>query len=155
MPQRRPLILSLSAVAASAALGVPGRALALGTGDTLNTDDFLRMVTGVRYKDMPRGTGAEPKKGQQVTVNYTGWIFEEPRIGKKFDSSADHGQAFTFALGTGQVIPGWDQGVSTMRVGGTRVMILPPRLAYGDHGAGDAIPANATLVFSVELLSIA
>lgn len=155
MLQRRPFFLSLSALAALAALGVPARAWALATGDTLDTDDFLRMVTGVRYKDVPRGTGAEPRKGQQVTVNYTGWIFEDPKIGKKFDSSADHGQPFTFTLGTGQVIPGWDQGVSTMRVGGTRIMILPSRLAYGEHGAGDAIPPNATLVFSVELLSIA
>lgn len=155
MLQRRPLLIGLSAAATAATFGLPAQAFALGSGDTLDTDDFIRMVTGVRYKDMPRGTGAQPKKGQQVTVNYTGWIFDEPKIGKKFDSSADHGQPFTFTLGTGQVIPGWDQGVSTMRVGGTRVMILPARLAYGEHGAGDVIPANATLVFSVELLSIA
>ena len=155
MLHRRPFLLSLSAVGIAATLGVPVPALALESGDTLDTDDFLRMVTGVRYKDTPRGTGAQPKKGQQVTVNYTGWLFNEPKVGKKFDSSADHGQPFAFTLGAGQVIPGWDQGVSTMRVGGTRILILPSRLAYGDHGAGDVIPANATLVFSVELLGIA
>ena len=121
----------------------------------MNTDDYLRMVTGVRYRDEPRGTGPEPKKGEKVTVNYTGWVFDEPKLGRKFDSSADHGGPFTFTFGGGEVIPGWDQGVSTMHVGGKRIMILPSRLAYGEKGAGDVIPPNATLLFEVELLSIA
>jgi peptidylprolyl isomerase len=135
--------------------GLAREARALDTGDHVDTDGFLHMVTGVRYRDDKRGTGPEPRKGQKVTVNYTGWIFDDAdRVGKKFDSSADHGSAFSFVLGTGQVIPGWDQGVSTMRVGGTRTMILPARLAYGERGAGGVIPANATLIFVVELLAV-
>ena len=149
MLHRRALLLSLPLAV------LPARARALQPGDTVNTDDYLRMVTGVRYKDERHGTGPEPRKGQKVTVNYTGWIFEDPKIGKKFDSSADHGGPFTFAFGGGEVIAGWDQGVSTMHVGGTRVMILPSRLAYGEKGAGSVIPPNATLIFEVELLSIA
>ena len=154
MLQRRALLLSLPAAAAVGMTALPGRAYALQPGDTVNTDDYLRMVTGVRYKDEPRGTGPEPRKGQKVTVNYTGWIFEDPKVGKKFDSSADHGSAFTFTFGGGEVIAGWDQGVSTMHVGGKRILILPSRLAYGEKGAGSVIPPNATLIFEVELLSI-
>ncbi len=154
MLQRRALLLSLPATAAVGMTALPGRAYALQPGDTVNTDEYLRMVTGVRYKDEPRGTGPEPRKGQKVTVNYTGWIFEDPKVGKKFDSSADHGGAFTFTFGGGEVIAGWDQGVSTMHVGGKRILILPSRLAYGEKGAGSEIPPNATLIFEVELLSI-
>ena len=149
MLQRRALLLSLPLLAS-----LPARALALQSGDPVNTDDFLQMVTGVRYKDEPRGTGPEPRKGQKVTVNYTGWIFDDGKIGKRFDGSADHGGPFTFTFGAGEVIAGWDQGVSTMHVGGKRLMILPSRLAYGDKGAGSMIPPNATLIFEVELLSI-
>ncbi len=154
MLQRRALILSLPLAASLGITALPRRAYALQSGDTVNTDDFLRMVTGVRYKDEPRGTGPEPHKGQKVTVKYTGWIFEDPKVGKKFDSSDGHGGSFTFTFGGGEVIAGWDQGVSTMHVGGKRMMILPSRLAYGEHGAGSAIPPNATLIFEVELLSI-
>lgn len=154
MLQRRALLLSLPLAGAAGMTALPARAWALQAGDTVNTDDFLRMVTGVRYKDEPRGTGAEPRKGQKVTVNYTGWIFDDPKVGKKFDSSADHGGSFSFTFGGGQVIAGWDQGVSTMHAGGKRIMILPSRLAYGEHGAGSVIPPNATLIFEVELLSI-
>ena len=149
----RRLVIAAPALTIGLAL-LPARARALQSGDKIATEPYLQMVTGVRYIDQVRGTGPEPRKGQKVTVNYTGWIFADDTIGKKFDSSAEHGGPFSFALGTGQVIPGWDQGVSTMRVGGTRIMILPPRLAYGEHGAGSAIPPNATLIFTVELLSV-
>lgn len=152
MPSRR---LFIHGIALLAAGGLSAVARAAATGDTIDTDDFLSMVTGVRFRDIVRGTGPQPKKGQKVTVNYTGWLFDDGKLGRKFDASADHGQPLTFTLGAGEVIPGWDQGVSTMRVGGKRRLILPPSLAYGEHGAGGGvIPPNATLVFDVELLSI-
>ena len=96
------------------------------------------------------GTGPEAIKGKQVSVHYTGWLTD----GKKFDSSRDHGQPFQFALGRGQVITGWDQGVAGMKVGGKRKLTIPPELAYGDEGAGGVIPPNATLVFEVELIAV-
>lgn len=152
MPSRRQFLHGLAFAAAS---GVVGTARAAATGDVIDTDNFLSMVTGVRFKDIVRGTGPQPKKGEKVTVNYTGWLFDDGKLGRKFDSSFDHGQPLTFTLGAGEVIPGWDQGVSTMRVGGKRRLILPPSLAYGEHGAGNGvIPPDATLVFDVELLSI-
>jgi peptidylprolyl isomerase len=105
--------------------------------------------SGLRYIDLKAGTGATPKPGQTVTVNYTGWLLN----GTKFDASADHGQAFSFAFGQGQVIKGWDEGLSTMKVGGQRRLIIPPDLGYGTRGAGGAIPPCATLIFDVELLA--
>ena len=96
------------------------------------------------------GTGASPKSGETVTVHYTGWLAD----GTKFDSSIDRGEPFAFALGTGQVIGGWDQGVATMRVGDKARLTIPPELAYGAAGFPGAIPPNATLIFEVELLSI-
>ena len=104
----------------------------------------------LQIEDMVVGTGPEATKGKQVTVHYTGWLTD----GKKFDSSKDHGQAFQFALGRGQVIPGWDQGVTGMKVGGKRKLTIPPELGYGQQGAGGVIPPNATPVFEVELLGV-
>ena len=104
--------------------------------------------TGLQYEDLVVGQGPQPRYGQTVTVNYTGWLTD----GTKFDSSLDKGQPFQFVLGAREVIQGWDQGVSTMRVGGRRRLIVPPALAYGDRGAGGVIPPGATLVFEVELL---
>ncbi|MBN6152633.1 FKBP-type peptidyl-prolyl cis-trans isomerase [Xanthomonas sp. AmX2] len=103
------------------------------------------------------GSGAEATPGSLVTVHYTGWLYDEKakdRRGEKFDASADHGQPFSFPLGGGQVIRGWDEGVAGMRVGGTRTLMIPPDYGYGDRGAGGAIPPRASLVFEVELLDV-
>lgn len=106
--------------------------------------------SGLRYVDETVGTGPMPHAGQTVTVNYIGTLAD----GTKFDSSYDHHEPFSFAIGEGQVIKGWDEGVATMRVGGKRKLIVPPQLAYGAAGAGGVIPPNATLVFQIELLSV-
>ncbi len=107
--------------------------------------------TGLKYVDLKVGTGASPKKGNKVSVHYTGWLLD----GKKFDSSVDRGQPFEFNIGTGQVIKGWDEGVMSMQVGGKRKLIIPPDLAYGQRAVGGGlIPPNSTLIFEVELLGI-
>jgi len=110
--------------------------------------------SGLRIIDVTQGTGPVPHPGQTVTVNYTGWLFVDGKKGKKFDSSLDRNQPFSFTLGQGQVIKGWDEGLSTMHVGGKRTLIIPPDLGYGARGAGGVIPPNATLMFDVELLGV-
>ncbi len=104
----------------------------------------------VKIEDLKVGTGDEAKTGNTVEVHYTGWLTD----GKKFDSSLDRGQPFSFKLGAGMVIKGWDQGVAGMKVGGKRKLTIPPELGYGDRGAGGVIPPKATLVFEVELLKV-
>ncbi len=106
--------------------------------------------SGLKYEDLTEGEGAAAEEGQTVSVHYTGWLTD----GVKFDSSKDRGQPFQFSLGAGHVIKGWDEGVQGMKPGGVRKLMIPPQLGYGVHGAGSAIPPNATLVFEVELLDI-
>ncbi len=107
--------------------------------------------------DQRAGTGAVAAPGADVTVHYTGWLFDEKAAdqrGKKFDSSVDRNEPFTFLLGAGRVIRGWDEGVAGMQVGGKRVLMIPSELGYGRKGAGGVIPPNGSLVFEVELLDV-
>ncbi len=113
------------------------------------------MSTGLQTIDTQPGTGAEARKGQTVTVHYTGWLYQNGQQGAKFDSSRDRNDPFRFALGAGMVIRGWDEGVAGMKVGGQRTLIIPPELGYGARGAGGVISPNATLKFDVELLAVA
>jgi len=126
------------------------RAGAPAAPTAVDAADYITTTTGLKYYDFVIGDGPSPTVGQGVVVNYTGWLLD----GGKFDSSLDRGEPFPFAIGVGQVIPGWDEGVLTMKVGGTRQLVIPPDLAYGEQGAGGVIPPNATLVFEVELLEI-
>ncbi len=103
-----------------------------------------------KIEDLTKGQGPEAVRGKTVEVHYTGWLTD----GKKFDSSVDRNEPFSFRLGAGEVIEGWDRGVAGMKVGGKRKLTLPPELAYGARGAPPDIPPNATLVFEVELLSV-
>ncbi len=105
---------------------------------------------GLKYEDLVEGDGDSANAGMQVTVHYTGWLED----GTKFDSSLDRNDPFSFKLGSGQVIRGWDQGVEKMQVGGKRRLTIPSHLGYGARGAGGVIPPNATLIFEVELLAV-
>jgi FKBP-type peptidyl-prolyl cis-trans isomerase len=130
--------------------------------DPLTNDDFApelgvdldamtQTASGLYYQDLEVGEGAEAVTGSAATVHYEGFLAN----GNKFDSSRDRDEPFTFAVGIGGVIPGFDEGVSGMRVGGVRKLVIPPELAYGESGAGTVIPPNATLVFDIELLEVA
>ncbi len=110
--------------------------------------------SGLQYEDTTPGTGAAPAKGQTCVMHYTGWLWQDGAKGAKFDSSVDRGRPFSFPLGQGRVIKGWDEGVATMKQGGKRTLLIPPDLGYGPRGAGGVIPPNATLLFEVELLDI-
>ncbi|WP_158754061.1 FKBP-type peptidyl-prolyl cis-trans isomerase [Dyella sp. S184] len=139
------LLLSLFAVFTLAACTVAPPAQATGSVDKLTVID------------QKVGTGAEAKDGMTVLVHYTGWLYDDSakdKHGKKFDSSRDRDEPFSFMLGQGNVIAGWDQGVVGMHVGGKRILLIPATLGYGANGAGDDIPPNASLVFEVELLKV-
>ena len=110
--------------------------------------------SGLKYVDAKVGAGEEAIKGMTVSVHYTGWLYSNGKRGAKFDSSVGRGQPFSFKLGAGQVIKGWDEGVAGMKVGGKRELFIPPNLGYGANGAGSVIPPNATLDFEVELLKV-
>jgi len=127
---------------------VPSDAAAQTAGKTMTTASGLQII------DSTVGTGATPKPGQICVMHYTGWLYENGKKGKKFDSSVDRNEPFEFPIGARKVIAGWDEGVATMKVGGKRTLIIPPELGYGARGAGGVIPPNATLMFDVELLGV-
>jgi len=122
--------------------------------EAANAQPVTTTPSGLKIIDLKVGTGPSPKPGQTCVMNYTGWLYENGNKGKKFDSSLDRNQPFSFPIGQHQVIAGWDEGVATMKVGGKRTLIIPPELGYGARGAGGVIPPNATLIFDVELLAV-
>src|ERR1700712_1329561 len=126
----------------------PSGAAAQTAGKTMTT------ASGLQITDSTIGTGAAPKPGQICVMHYTGWLYQGGAKGQKFDSSLDRGKPFEFPIGRQRVIPGWDEGVASMKVGGKRTLIIPPELGYGARGAGGVIPPNATLIFEVELLDV-
>lgn len=115
---------------------------------------MIQTPSGLQYDDTSPGTGQSPTQGQTCVMHYTGWLWENEAKGDKFDSSVDRGRPFSFKIGVGQVIAGWDEGVGSMQVGGKRTLLIPPDLGYGARGAGGVIPPNATLLFEVELLEL-
>jgi peptidylprolyl isomerase len=149
MPSISPLAAFALGAALAAAAATSAPATAQQPGQQMTTTS-----SGLQFTDTTVGTGASPKTGQRCVMHYTGWLYQNGAKGTKFDSSLDRGQPFEFAIGTGQVIKGWDEGVATMKVGGKRTLIIPPALGYGARGAGGVIPPNATLMFDVELLAL-
>ncbi len=145
---RAALALALAAaVTASLSTGASAQ-VGAQVGTTVTTPSGLKMT------DTVVGTGATPRRGQTCVMHYTGWLYQNGTKGQKFDSSLDRGRPFEFPIGMQRVIPGWDEGVATMKVGGKRTLIIPPELGYGSRGAGGVIPPNATLIFEVELLDV-
>jgi FKBP-type peptidyl-prolyl cis-trans isomerase FkpA len=144
---------------AGALLALATAAVAAGCTGSTSGADTAQIATvapdaGLQITDTKVGTGITPKPGQSCVVHYTGWIYENGVKGKKFDSSVDRKTPFSFVLGDHKVIEGWERGVSTMKVGGKRTIIIPPALAYGQAGQGASIPPNATLIFDIELLKV-
>lgn len=128
--------------------------LFIGVCDVMAESKAVTTKSGLKYVDTTVGTGTEAVAGKKVSVDYTGWLDAKGEKGEKFDSSKDHGQKFSFPLGAGRVIKGWDEGVAGMKVGGKRTLYIPSELGYGSHGAGGAIPPNANLIFDVELFDV-
>lgn len=131
-------------------LGAAAVLLAGCSEDEAEAGKLVTTPSGLQYQDLKAGSGASPKAGQTVVVHYTGTLAD----GKKFDSSRDSNRPFSFQLGTGQVIKGWDEGIATMKTGGRRKLIIPADLGYGAQGFPPVIPPNATLTFDVELLEL-
>jgi peptidylprolyl isomerase len=126
----------------------------LPTAASAQVGTAVTTPSGLKMTDTVVGTGATPRRGQTCVMHYTGWLYQNGAKGQKFDSSLDRGRPFEFPIGMQRVIPGWDEGVATMKVGGKRTLIIPPELGYGSRGAGGVIPPNATLIFEVELLDV-
>jgi peptidylprolyl isomerase len=146
---RRCAVIALALMTVTAVVTIDASAaIAQTAGKPMTTQSGLQII------DTKAGTGASPKTGQICVMHYTGWLYENGAKGKKFDSSVDRGAPFEFPIGTHRVIPGWDEGVATIKVGGKRTLIIPPELGYGARGAGGVIPPNATLIFDVELLEV-
>jgi peptidylprolyl isomerase len=150
------IFLTALAVALSFSLVVSAgaRAAAPGQADQGKNKTMHKTESGLQYFDEKEGAGETPRTGQTCLMHYTGWLWENHSKGKEFDSSRKRGEPFTFPLGEGAVIKGWDEGVATMKVGGKRELLIPPELGYGARGAGGVIPPNATLLFEVELLGV-
>ena len=136
----------------------PAAAKAEPPAETKKESKMVKTESGLGYEDIVVGTGPSPVTGQTCVMHYTGWLWgwlgTTGAKGTKFDSSVDRGSPFEFPIGRGRVIKGWDEGVSTMKVGGKRTLLIPPQLGYGDRGAGNVIPPGATLLFEVELLGV-
>ena len=147
-------MISIRLAGAAAALAIIAACTPAGRAVAADTQ-VIEMPNELKYTDVKVGDGATAKAGNKVSVNYTGWLYNNGAKGAKFDSSLDRGQPFQFTLGAHQVIAGWDEGVAGMKVGGKRTLIIPPELGYGARGAGGgAIPPNATLIFDVDLLQV-
>ena len=145
------LLLLLVAIAIPACAQKDTKAVAEKKEEPAAAANTVKTPSGLAYVELVQGCGLSPVAGKQVKVHYTGWL----ENGTKFDSSVDRGEPFIFTIGAGQVIPGWDEGVMSMKVGGKRKLIIPSQLGYGSAGAGGVIPPNATLIFEVELLDVA
>jgi len=144
-----PILLVLLTAASQAQTAAHKPAVPNTKAPTKVTGDGVKTSSGLQYWDIKVGTGAEAKAGSHVKVHYTGWLTS----GKKFDSSVDANQPFDFTIGKGDVIKGWEEGVTGMKVGGKRQLKIPPDLAYGKQGYPGAIPADATLIFDIQLLA--
>jgi FKBP-type peptidyl-prolyl cis-trans isomerase len=149
--RKLPLIVAIVIGAIGFISAAPSGALAQ-TGKPMTA--LTTTASGLQIIDTTVGTGASPKPGQICVMHYTGWLYEDGKKGKKFDSSVDRNEPFEFPIGQHRVIAGWDEGVASMKVGGKRTLIIPPALGYGARGAGGVIPPNATLMFDVELLAV-
>ena len=143
---------ALTALALLASFGAV--AGAVSTPALAQEGKTITTSSGLTIADTKVGSGAEARPGNNCSMHYTGWLYENGTKGAKFDSSLDRGEPFEFPLGAGRVIKGWDEGVAGMKVGGKRTLIIPPQLGYGARGAGGVIPPNATLMFDVELLGV-
>ena len=139
------------------AIGFAATAATAPTSATEGQSKLNATPENLQKTDVKQGTGAEAVAGHTVVVHYTGWLYDTSKPdshGAKFDSSRDRNAPFSFPLGAGRVIKGWDEGVAGMKVGGQRTLVIPPQLGYGARGAGGVIPPNATLIFDVELLDV-
>jgi peptidylprolyl isomerase len=141
-------LVALAALAGFSCTMLPAFSQWSGNSPFSGGQKVVKTPTGLQYFDITPGNGPMPSAGSTVIVHYTGWLLNK----KKFDSSVDRGQPFSFPLGQGRVIKGWDEGVATMKVGGKRRLVIPPALGYGVQGFPPDIPANATLVFDVQLI---